>query len=76
MTALNIAHSFLTLSHELEASGSNDWMLLSVVPGLAVSTRARDRVFSMLSPSSSNRIAAIVESNFIDCNAEMEKLMD
>jgi hypothetical protein len=63
-----------TLSHELEASGSSDWILLSVVPGLAASTRARERVLSMLSPSSSNRIAAIVESNFMDCTERSIKL--
>lgn len=57
----------ITSSHELEASGSDDWMLLFTLLLLAVSTRASERVLSMLSVSSSKRITAITESNFKDC---------
>lgn len=57
----------ITSSHELEASGSDDWILLFKLPLLAVSTRPSERVLSMLSVSLSKRIAAITESNFKDC---------
>lgn len=61
------SRKLITSSHELEASGSDDWMLLLELPLLAVSSRASERVFSMLSDSSSKRIAAMTESNFRDC---------
>lgn len=56
----------VTSSHVLEASGSTVVMLLLVMALFALSTKAEDKVLSILSVSLSKRIAAITESNFRD----------
>lgn len=57
----------------LEAKGSWFVMLLFVAALLGESTKASVSVLSMLSVSSSNRIAAITESNFKDWQATEKK---